>query len=212
MTTGPSSGIAAIQPPPNIVDTAKRFPTVSPADLAGLLLELSGEWVSGARRYPNLGQLNLEWYRRVLQLAGVSNPSRDDLKYYFNLPHGTAQYLASALYNPTALPLPNDVQAIEGALKAEMAVMGITKIATTGVQFNLSPRLGKVLRALVESEQRHAIVARPSPSIKSQIGVDVVAAKQGDGAEVLCRALVDPSDPARAVTVTPTSCHCGHRP
>lgn len=90
---------------------------------------------------PDLSQQNQVGYRAVLAAAGKSNPSREDLKAWFGLPHGTAQYLAGCCSLPPRLVLG------EGVLQgAGVGVIGLLVAATASWPISLSCQLIRTRR------------------------------------------------------------------
>ena len=165
--------------------------------LADLALELFGQWLSGQRRYPNLSQQNQDWYRAVLTAAAKSNPSREELKAWFGLPRGTAQYLAGVFYDPEA------DRATEQT-KADIAARAVAAIGEAGDQqglgpneasFYISPKTAKSLETLLIEALADAPMA--PPAITRFAGTVRVAFSANKGLEALCRALGDQGDAVR---------------
>lgn len=158
-------------------------------DLTDVALDLFTVWVSGRRRFPTLSQQNQEWYRAILTRAGKANPTRDELKAWFGMPHGTAQYLAGVFYDPAA-----DVadQALLDDIR-DRIVAGITSACKAGVLGSesvtvmLTPKAGKALETAVVAAL--ATDPMPPPTFTRLTGATRVTFSANDGLEALCLAL-----------------------
>lgn len=175
---------------------------ISEETLADVALDLFGQWVSGRRRFPTLSQQNQEWYRTILRAAGKSNPSREDLKGWFGLPHGTAQYLASVYYDPEA-------DWATEQTKADIAASAVAAIAEAGdeqglgpneASFYLSPRMAKSLEALLFDVLADAPMA--PPSFTRLAGTVRVGFSTNRGLRALCRALGDQGEVVRKAAMS----------
>lgn len=157
-------------------------------DLQRVAGELFGAWLAGASRYPTLSQQNQAWYRAVLTAAGKSNPSREELKAWFGLPHGTAQYLAGVLYDPSAVNKDQHKQII-----AKAVVEAIVRARTDGqlgsntVTAFLTPAVAKTLETLLV--EALAVEAQEPPSLTRMTGTVKVTFSRNQGLEPLCAAL-----------------------
>ena len=160
-------------------------------DLQRLTAELFGAWLAGTSRYPTLSQQNQAWYRSVLSAAGKSNPTRDELKAWFGLPHGTAQYLAGVLYDPHAVPNDEHKQIIVEAVLAgiERARDGDGKLGSNPVTAFLTPEVARSLEGLlVEALSKKA---QEPPSLTRMTGTVKLTFSRNQGLEPLCDALGD---------------------
>lgn len=177
-------------PRPASLDHVAGALGIPPEDLATLALELFGQWVAGRRRFPTLSQQNQEWYRAILKVADKSNPSREELKTWFGLPYGTAQYLAGVFYDPEADLVQEEtmatiaaraVQAIEEASKGHGLTGGLVAV------FYLSPSQGKSLKALIVK----ALADKPMepPTLTSLLGTVKVSFTANQGLDALGVAL-----------------------
>jgi hypothetical protein len=162
---------------------------MAPDDLTEVALDLFTAWLSGQRRYPTLSQQNQDWYRTILARAGKTNPTRDELKSWFAMPHGTAQYLAGVFYDPT---VDTSDQALQESI-ADRIVEGIQEAQKDGVlgaetvTVWLTPKAGRALEALVIA----ALADDPMtpPTITKQMGATRVTFSANDGLHALCLAL-----------------------
>jgi hypothetical protein len=159
--------------------------------LSDLALDLFGQWLSGQRRFPTLSQQNQEWYRAILSAAGKSNPSREDLKNWFGLPHGTAQYLAGVYYDPEA------DRATEQT-KADIARQAVAAITEAGdgqglgpneANFYLSPKMARSLETLLFEALADTPMA--PPVLTRLAGTVKVSFSANRGLKALCLALGD---------------------
>lgn len=165
--------------------------------LAKVALKLFGQWLSGRRRYPTLSQQNQDWYREILKVAGKANPSREELKAWFGLPHGTAQYLAGVYYDPEA-------DQAQEQTKADIAARAIAAIAEAGdvgglgphdASFYLTPKAAKSLeRLLVEALAKTPIAP---PTITHLAGSVRVSFSVNRGLEALSWALGEQGEAVR---------------
>ena len=162
---------------------------MSEAQLQDVAVELFGAWVGGTSRYPTLSQQNQAWYRAVLAAAGESNPSRENLKAWFGLPHGTAQYLAGVLYDPHAVPNDEHKQIIVDAVLAgiKQAQDGDGKLGSNLVTAYLTPEVARSLEGfLVEALAKKA---QEPPSLTKMTGTVKLSFSRNQGLEPLCDAL-----------------------
>lgn len=159
--------------------------------LADLALDLFGQWLAGQRRFPTLSQQNQEWYRTVLSAAGKSNPSREDLRNWFGLPHGTAQYLAGVYYDPEA------DRATEQT-KVDIATRAVAAVAEAGdgqglganeANFYLSPKMARSLETLLF--EALADMPMAPPALTRLAGTVRVSFSANRGLQALCLALGD---------------------
>lgn len=159
--------------------------------LSDLALDLFGQWLSGQRRFPTLSQQNQEWYRAILSAAGKPNPSREDLKNWFGLPHGTAQYLAGVYYDPEA------DRATEQT-KADIARQAVAAITEAGdgqglgpneANFYLSPKMARSLETLLFEALADTPMA--PPVLTRLAGTVKVSFSANRGLKALCLALGD---------------------
>lgn len=171
--------------------------------LADVALDLFGQWLSGRRRSPTLSQQNQEWYRTILNAAGKSNPSREDLKGWFGLPHGTAQYLAGVYYDPEA------DRATEQT-KADIARSAVAAIAEAGdgqglgpneASFYLSPKMAKSLETLMFGALADAPMA--PPGLTRLPGTVRVSFSANRGLQALCLALGDQGEAVSEAAMAP---------
>lgn len=159
------------------------------ADLREIALDLFAAWLGGATRYPTLSQQNQEWYRAVLAAAGKSNPTRDDLKNWFGLPHGTAQYLAGVLYDPRAEKNQEHVEVITQAVLAGIRRSSddAGKLGKNVVTVFLTPAVARTLESLlVEALGKDA---QEPPTLTRLTGTVKVSFSKNQGFESLCEAL-----------------------
>jgi hypothetical protein len=162
---------------------------MAPDDLTDVALDLFEAWISGQRRFPTLSQQNQDWYRAILVRAGKTNPTRDDLKAWFNMPHGTAQYLAGVFYDPVA---DTADQALRDTI-VNRIVDGIVEARKDGVlgaetaTVLLTPKAGRALESLVVA----ALADNPMtpPSITKLMGTARVTFSSNEGLDALCLAL-----------------------
>ena len=166
-------------------------------DLQRVAGELFGAWLAGASRYPTLSQQNQAWYRAVLTAAGKSNPSREDLKAWFGLPHGTAQYLAGVLYDPSAVNNDEHKQIIADAVVAAIgrASGEDGKLGSNTVTAFLTPAVAKTLETLLV--EALAAKAQEPPSLTRMTGTVKVTFSRNQGLEPLCAALGDEGEKVR---------------
>lgn len=159
--------------------------------LAHLALDLFGQWLAGQRRFPTLSQQNQEWYRTVLSAAGKSNPSREELRNWFGLPHGTAQYLAGVYYDPEA-------DRASEQTKADIAKLAVSAITEAGdgqglgpneASFYLSPKVARCLETLLFEALADSPMA--PPALTRLAGAVRVGLSTNRGLEALCLALGD---------------------
>ena len=162
---------------------------MAPDDLTDVALDLFAAWLSGQRRFPTLSQQNQDWYRTILARAGKTNPTRDDLKGWFGMPHGTAQYLAGVFYDPAA---DTADQALHDTI-ADRLIEGIVEARKDGAlgaetaTVWLTPKAGRALEALVVA----ALADDPMtpPTITKLMGTTRVTFSANDGFDALCLAL-----------------------
>lgn len=162
---------------------------MAPEDLADVALDLFAAWLSGQRRFPTLSQQNQDWYRTILARASKTNPTRDDLKAWFGMPHGTAQYLAGVFYDPAADAADQALhdtiadRLIDGIVEARKDDVLGAETATVW----LTPKAGRALEALVVD----ALADDPMtpPTITKLMGTTRVTFSTNDGFDALCLAL-----------------------
>jgi hypothetical protein len=160
-------------------------------DLQGVAVDLFGAWLGGVSRYPTLSQQNQAWYRAVLSAAGKSNPSREDLKAWFGLPHGTAQYLAGVLYDPSAVHSDEHKRIVADAVLAgiERARGKDGTLGSSTVTAFVTPAVARTLEALLV--EALAVKAQEPPSLTRMTGAVRVSFSRNQGLEPLCAALGD---------------------
>lgn len=165
--------------------------------LEALALDLFGQWLSGRRRFPTLSQQNQEWYRTILSAAGRSNPSREDLKAWFGLPHGTAQYLAGVYFDPEADRATEQTKTAiaQRAVTAIGEAAGDQGLGSSEASFYLSPKMAKALETLLFETLAEAPM--PPPTLTRLTGTVKVTFTANRGMQALCQALGDQGDVVR---------------
>lgn len=151
--------------------------------------ELFASWVTGQRRYPTLSQQNQEWYRTILERANKVNPSREDLKQWFGLPHGTAQYLSSVFYDPEAERLDAEArrEILESVLESIREASGDGGLGAATVTCYLTPPSANVLKALLVDTL--AVDPMAPPTLTNVIGVVRMTFSSNEGLPAICLAL-----------------------
>jgi hypothetical protein len=162
---------------------------LSVEELDDVANELFALWITGARRYPTLSQQNQEWYRTILGRANKVNPSREQLKQWFGLPHGTAQYLSGVLHNPDADR--HDARArreiLDRVLESIREASSEGGLGSASVTCYLTPTSANVLKALLVD----VMSARPMapPTLTAVIGSVRMTFSSNEGLPAICLAL-----------------------